>query len=223
MPRPSHDIDKKLISAGRTLLPKTGVSNLKVRHAATMAGVNLGMFHYHFKNKGIFVQRILESIYEEFFQGFSLESTRQGTVQDRLRRALTVVAKFARDNRSIILPLVADSVHGEKAVIEFARNNLRRHMSILISLIREAQEKKLMSKGHPLPMLLSLLGVVVFPGLMVGILERSKTPKIWNSPVPKIREMFFSDEAIHRRVELALATLFGGRLGQQLEGGTNEK
>ncbi|MBC7946203.1 MAG: TetR/AcrR family transcriptional regulator, partial [Burkholderiales bacterium] len=49
MPRPSQNTDRRLIKAARKLLPETGCSGLNLRQVAVKAGVNLGMFHYHFK------------------------------------------------------------------------------------------------------------------------------------------------------------------------------
>jgi AcrR family transcriptional regulator len=33
------------------LLPQTGCAGLSVRKVAERAGINLGMFHYHFKSR----------------------------------------------------------------------------------------------------------------------------------------------------------------------------
>ena len=48
-PRPSRNLDRALLAAGRELLPERGCAGLSVREVADAAGVNLGMFHYHFK------------------------------------------------------------------------------------------------------------------------------------------------------------------------------
>ena len=50
MARPSQNVDQRLLEAGLALLPQTGCAGLSVRRLADHAGVNLGMFHYHFKN-----------------------------------------------------------------------------------------------------------------------------------------------------------------------------
>ena len=64
MPRPSQNVDQLLIDAGLELLPETGCAGLSVRKLTEHAGVNLGMFHYHFRNKDNFVRTLLQRTYE---------------------------------------------------------------------------------------------------------------------------------------------------------------
>ncbi|MDD5303347.1 MAG: TetR/AcrR family transcriptional regulator [Elusimicrobia bacterium] len=113
MSRPSRSTDKLLIRAGRKLLPETGVSGLTLRRVALAAKVNLGMFHYHFGSKREFSRRVLQEIYEDFFKDFSVETGGPAPAKERLRRALNALARFARDNRKLILAIVRDMMEGE--------------------------------------------------------------------------------------------------------------
>ena len=74
MTRPSTNIDKKLLQAGKDLIPKTGFSGLKVRDVAKKAGANLGMFNYHFGTKDKYIEILIKEVYSEFFVSFKLES-----------------------------------------------------------------------------------------------------------------------------------------------------
>jgi len=64
MPRPSRNLDRALLAAGRALLPARGCSGLSIREVAEAANVNLGMFHYHFKTREAFLRTLLQSMYE---------------------------------------------------------------------------------------------------------------------------------------------------------------
>jgi AcrR family transcriptional regulator len=99
MTRPSAHLDRKLVSAARAMLPETGFSGLAVRAVARRAGVNVGMFHYHFKTKEIFLRRVLQECYEDFLQNFREAAQAPGSSRARLRRVLVSFARFARDNR----------------------------------------------------------------------------------------------------------------------------
>ena len=65
MPRPSRNLDRALLAAGRELFPARGCAGLSVREVADAAGVNLGMFHYHFKSREAFLRALLQSVYED--------------------------------------------------------------------------------------------------------------------------------------------------------------
>ena len=59
MTRPSQNIDQRLLEAGRRLLPDLGCAALSVRRLAAEAGVNAGMFHYHFRTKDVFLLSLI--------------------------------------------------------------------------------------------------------------------------------------------------------------------
>ena len=73
MSRPSHNADQRLIEAAQKMLIKTGLNRMNIRQVAAEAGVNLGMFHYHFKTKDLFIRAVLQDVYEKFFKNFSLK------------------------------------------------------------------------------------------------------------------------------------------------------
>jgi AcrR family transcriptional regulator len=58
MPRVS-DTDQRLVDTALEMAKHSGLSNLKLRDVAQKAGVNLGMFHYHFKTKDQFTRAVL--------------------------------------------------------------------------------------------------------------------------------------------------------------------
>jgi len=203
MPRPSRNTDQLLIQAGRELLAKKGVSGLSLREVAKRAGVNLGMFHYHFKTKDEFARRVLQEIYEEFFGRLSLE-TAAGGPKERLERALNILGRFARDNRGLVLCLAQDAVAGHKPTMEFLLKNFPRHAWILIKLVRECRQAGLLRRS-PLPRLLVFLGGgVMAPAIMIAALERAAGGGLAGLPVKAVAAAALSDEAVDERVRMAL-------------------
>ena len=207
MSRPSRNTDKLLIQAGRRLLPETGVSGLTLRRVAAAAKVNLGMFHYHFGSKREFARRVLEEVYEEFFKDFSMESGGAAPAMERLRRALIILARFARDNRKLLLAIIHDVIEGEAEVTGFAKVNIPRHVGIIAALVRECQRGGQL-KDMPLPLALSfLLGATAMPNVAMGIIEKSAAKRPFGVTLPKLLPVFISDKAIAARVDMALAAL----------------
>ena len=100
MARPSRNIDRALLAAGRDLLPLTGCRNLSVRQVTERAGVNLGMFHYHFRTRENFVRAVLQEMYEEMFASLQLERARHAEPLPGLRAVLRVLGRLQQDSQS---------------------------------------------------------------------------------------------------------------------------
>src|SRR5687767_11769724 len=114
MPRPSRNLDRALLAAGRALLPHRGCAGLSVREVAETAGVNLGMFHYHFRTREAFLRELLQSMYEDMFSQLTLtRSEAEGPVES-LRGALRFLGRFLRANRAVLARVMADALCGDR-------------------------------------------------------------------------------------------------------------
>ncbi|HAM36192.1 MAG TPA: TetR family transcriptional regulator [Elusimicrobia bacterium] len=207
MSRPSRNTDQLLIQAGRKLLPETGIAGLSLRRVAAEAGVNLGMFYYNFKTKRKFTQLVLREIYDEFFRGFSVETTGDSSPMERLRKALIALARFARDNRKLFLMMLHDVIGGEAEAVRFAQENLPRHLAIIAGLIRDCQRQGLI-KEVPLPSAIAFLaGSAAVPNIAMGLIERTAAKKPFGLTLKQAEPLLISDAAIAKRVDLALGAL----------------
>lgn len=210
MPRPSRNIDRLLLDTARGMLVRCDITELSIREIARKAGVNLGMFHYHFKSKKAFTRRLLQEVYEDFFGKFTLETSKAGSPLERLRRALLVAGKFTRDNRPIFLSLLRGGLHGQKDTIEFAAQNIPRHLSVILRLMHECQDQGLLAPLPPPIAVSVLLGSLSVPNLVIGMLETAKAQRPFGMPLSRLEDMMLSDEALAKRVDLALKALRPG-------------
>ena len=167
MARPSRNVDQALLDAGLELLPQTGCRGLSVRRLVDHAGVNLGMFHYHFGNKNNFIRTVLARMYEEMFSALIVKSKRGRSAIGNLRAALQVLARFARANRSVLLRIVADAMAGEQVAAEFLRANLPRHLAVLCELIGAAQRAGQIERV-PVAQAMALMGGGVMVPVLLG-------------------------------------------------------
>src|SRR4029079_3238766 len=94
MPRPGRNIEQVLLRSGRALYPERGSAGLSVRSLAEHAGLNVGMFHYHFRSKDDFLRELLQQYYEEMFGPLSERVHHEGPPLQRLRDALACVTPF---------------------------------------------------------------------------------------------------------------------------------
>jgi AcrR family transcriptional regulator len=206
MPRPSRNLDRALLAAGRALLPQRGCAGLSVREVADAAGVNLGMFHYHFKTREAFLRELLQSMYEEMFS--QLTERREdlgGGARANLRQALRFLGRFLRANRPMLARVMADALCGDRIAIDFLRQNAPRHLGFLRNLIELGQKEGELAKMPVAQALGFCAGSLAMPIIFGGAIVESGA-----LPAAKRRALsgaLLSDEAIDQRIELALAAI----------------
>jgi len=202
MARKSSNADKKLINAGRKLLIKKGASSLSIRELADLAGVNLGMFSYYFRTKDKLIEKILDEIYSDFISDLQLSTDSDDLA--RLRKQLLVMAKFARDNRELILSIFNDVLNEEKMVQNFVRSKMKKHFLILAKTIKQCQKKRLIIKA-PLPLIIThIASSIGLSNLIPEALKRLGGNKVFNVGIGVFTKTLISDAALNQRVNMTL-------------------
>jgi AcrR family transcriptional regulator len=205
MPRPSQHIDVALLASGRALYPKVGCAGLSVRSLAEHAGVNPGMFHYHFKTKENFLRTLLGGVYEELFSGLRIEAAHQGPAIDRLHGFVGSLARFLRDHRQLIVRVWMDALAGEPIAGEFLRNNLPRHLALLGELLAQAEREQAIAPRPEVQRIAFVLGSVAMPMVFAAsLIDAGVAPQTLRLPFTR---QVMSDAAITERVALALRAL----------------
>src|SRR5438874_7299833 len=203
MTRPSRNVDRLLLRAGRELFPDTGAAGLSVRKVALRAHVNPGMFHYHFGSKEQFVRRLLQQLYDEMFANLELAASARRP-EEALRAALNVLGRFARDNARLLRRLIADALSGDALAREFLRANMPRHVSVLVGLVKSGQRAGVMKAMAPAHALAFLASSVAAPILIGGTLaDHDLVPGV----AAGLPALIATDGAIAERVDCALTGL----------------
>jgi AcrR family transcriptional regulator len=208
MARPSRNLDRALLQAGRALLPERGCSGLSVREVAERAGVNLGMFHYHFRTREVFMRAVLQEAYEEMFACLTLEASRGADPLASLRSGLRVLGRFVRDNRRLIGRVFADALVGDACAREFIRDNLPRHLAVLRRHFLAARREGRLRALRFEQALGVMGGALAFPILAGDAIAASGF--LAPARARSLERAVLSDRAIDERIELALAALSGG-------------
>lgn len=205
MSRPSQQIDERLIASGMALLPETGCAALSVRKLAEHAGVNLGMFHYHFKNKDNFIRAVLQRLYEAMFADLQLQADGQGDAVAGLRAVFTVLGGFARAHRKLLFMLVSEAMRGEQLPLLFLRENLPRHLALILRLVQQGQADGSIVDVPAVQLLPFLAGGIVGPLLAGGAVERHGTlpPEL----AGLAQTALLSEQALAQRIALALRAI----------------
>ena len=205
MPRPSRNIDQALLQSGRVLFPELGCAGLSLRAVADHAGVNVGMFHYHFKSKDNFLRTLLQQVYEEMFVQLSGAALQGDTALQRLREVLVIIATFVRGNAAMVGRIWADAGAGAPVARDFVQANAPRHVGLLLGLLEQAEREGALQPMPPLLRATFLMGSVLAPMLVVPrIVAWGIAPK---QVARHAQEQVLSDRAIEARVDLALSAL----------------
>lgn len=205
MARPSRNLDRALLAAGRELLPARGCAGLSIREVAEAAGVNLGMFHYHFKTREVFMRALLQSLYEEMFSQLSFQGSAQWGPLENLRAALGFLGRFLRANRPILARVVADALCGDPIAVEFLRANMPRHLGVMQALIAQGQAQGEI-RPMPVPQAIGFCaGALATPILFGGAMASSGT--LARAEGRRLEVALLSDAAIDHRIDLALAAI----------------
>lgn len=207
MTRKPSQTYERLLQAGLELLDEKGFEGLKVRQVAEKAGVNLGMFHYHFKTKDEFTRQVLNHMYERFFLDLSLETTGDGDPLDRLRRALMSLGRFIRENRRLMLGLLQDAMHDNQVVVQFVKENFPRHILVLVDLVKQCQNKGLLEKKPFHLVIPYLMGTLALPNIAVDVLENFKAKNLFGVSFPLFKSQILSDEMLNQRIDIVLRGL----------------
>jgi AcrR family transcriptional regulator len=207
MARPSKNTDQVLIQAARKLLPKVGSTGLNLRQVAAEANVNLGMFHYHFKTKDEFIRHVLQEIYDDFFEGFSLITTEIENPEQQLKQALEHLALFARENRTLIFSLLKDAINGDREVQKFIKENFGRHLGVMMRIITKGKKAGILDNVPTPVLMIHLVSTVGFPNLAVEMIERSAARKPLGLLMPALRKMLLGDSIIAWRIEKVMKAL----------------
>jgi AcrR family transcriptional regulator len=201
-PRPSRNLDRALLAAGRELFPARGCAGLSVREVADAAGVNLGMFHYHFKSRDAFLRALMQQAYEEMFHTLTLQVARDKDPVANLRAALRVLGRFMRDNRPFLARVFTDALSGEPCARQFLRDNMPRHLGVLQLLVAEGQKQGRII-DIPFAQVIGLCGGgLAMPILLGGALLESGA--LQGPTAQAVEKCFITDAGIDQRIDLAL-------------------
>ncbi|NLO90808.1 MAG: TetR/AcrR family transcriptional regulator, partial [Elusimicrobia bacterium] len=201
MTRPSTDTEKRLLDAGRKLLYRNGLSGLRVRMVAREAGVNLGMFHYHFGSLDNFVKVLLRESYKGFLSRLSLDVSPGRPPRERLRSALTSLGLFIRDNRLPASALILDALSGNGKAADFIAENFTAHVGMLVALLEECKKTGVIA-DLPIPLLVVTVGSsLAAPALAVSGMEKAGVKKpLGITTLPELHRILLSDQAVKLRV-----------------------
>ena len=212
MTRPSRNLDRALLAAGQALYPATGCAGLTIRQVAEAAGVNIGMFHYHFKTRDVFLRAVLQANYETLFaqlpvppEAAAKAAHAPAPVVELVRAGLRALGRWTLDNRAFMARLVSDCVAGEPVARTFFAENFPRHLGVMSQLVARAQADGVF---RPMPVSQAIAfcaGAISLPSLVLGAAVDSN--EMSRARKRALESEVLTHAAVDQRIELVIAAL----------------
>ena len=208
MSRPASDMDQKMLRAGVELLTEGGFDAVDVRAVCRRAKANPGLFHYYFRTKRAFMDRAMALSYEVFFESLAGAIASREGPKERLEEALVCLGLLAFRHRTLVGSLTRDA-KGEKGPAGTGvAGQLVRFSALFEGLVTDCAPAKGLERAFVhLVLVESAIGAPLIWSALDGILTPLGRPSRLNKA--SLEKNAFCEEAIRRRVRLAMETLLG--------------
>jgi AcrR family transcriptional regulator len=208
MSRNPGNADRLMLEAGKKIVSKEGCSGLRIRDLVKRAGVNLGMFHYHFQTKERFKEALLQEMYEIFFEKLTTASKENSpTAVGQLRNTLIAMGDFVNDKNDVYLAIFKDILNDDLEVIDFVRRNGPRHAVVIRELVERCQKEGSIAP-IPFPQITAFMMTSInIPLLMGAVVRRHAKGRMKPQNLKNYESLVLSKEAIVQRIDLALKGL----------------
>ncbi|MBB2485005.1 TetR family transcriptional regulator [Mitsuaria sp. WAJ17] len=190
---------ERLLATGLDLARRDGIKSVSVRAVAAAAEVNLGSFVYHFGTRDAFVYELVDRWYAPLMAGLQLSAGSD----DPLRGVLRQLGHWVAANGRFLAMLIRDAAAGEAGVRDFLATMDRRHIALLLDLIRQGQEAGRLARADPTLQLMFLMGSVVLPILMLQG-QQGLGPEAF---LKRLASLAGDEQAIDTRLDWALRGL----------------
>lgn len=199
--------EKKLIQAGIRLAKVYGLK-FSVRQLCDKSKVNLGLFHYYFKNKENFDKQLLAAVYQQMLADITPRISPDMTPRENIKTILLALHRFASSHRMFLSSLLGDVLSGDKQMLHFLTKNFTQHAALLLHELHRADIRPAL-KNQPLPALMASLALpVIFPQIFMGLLERVGPSFVSFNTTP-LKQIVRDEKQLDIRIEHGLNTIFG--------------
>jgi len=156
-----NQTEEKILEAAEKVFMKQGYDGSRMQAIADLAGINKAMLHYYFRSKDLLFERIFKEKFNKFFP--EIEETFQ--LETSFVEKLCIFAEKYIDFliQNPYLPLfVLNSINKNP---EFSKNLPLKMPELLLKAYLEDVDKGLCRMHNPAQILITVLGICVFPFL----------------------------------------------------------
>ncbi|MDR0822346.1 MAG: hypothetical protein LBN20_01005 [Endomicrobium sp.] len=146
MARPSKNIDKKLLEAGKAALVKKGIRGINIRAICAKHRINLGMFFYCFKSKKNFIKEIFISFIEDKSKQITEELANIPSPMDRMKKLSLMSIKLHKEKSESFESITQALDFRDKSFVKLRKTMVERWFGVFKTLADQCKEDGHISK-----------------------------------------------------------------------------
>lgn len=172
MPRPKSDINKRILSAAKTLFLGQGVDGTSLREIAEGADTNIGMVYYYFPTKDDVFFALVEDTYSRLLadleRRMSLDDEGgKGGVEARLQHLFARIGEANANEVDVIHLIVREALGSAERRKRLMERFMKGHIPLVLRHLVQGQSNgDLNAKLHPIVMLMATFALAGPPQIL---------------------------------------------------------
>ncbi|NOX36884.1 MAG: TetR/AcrR family transcriptional regulator [Calditrichaeota bacterium] len=167
--------EKRILSAARQVFLEKGRDGARMQEIANRAGINKALLHYYFRNKEKLYATVLREEIRSFIQGFTRSIPEENTFREFLNQFVHHYLQHIARKPEVIRFLLWELESGGERVGTLFREELQQTAVsgkfFLLARIEQAIQQGEIRSVDPLQLVLSLIGMCLYPFLARPILS----------------------------------------------------
>ena len=155
--------ENRIIEAARIVFLKKGMTGARMQEIADEAGINKALLHYYFRSKDKLFEHILNEVIRRIAGGLKQMFTKEMTVIERLDSLVDIYVSVLNENRYLPLFVLTEINQNPDRFVRILKEHVVGNMGDFIVQVQQEAEQGLIRPVHPFHLLLSVLGMIIFP------------------------------------------------------------
>ena len=167
--------EEKIIGAAREVFRNKGKDGARMQEIADQAGINKALLHYYFRTKDALFDEIFRNEFHELLHHLLATIDDRSDFKTFLRKFIKTYLHNIAPRRNVIRFLLWESDKKKNQVVGHLLDSFRMHgfnENPIVRRITDAMEAGEIRICDPLNLVLSMLGMSIFPFIAAPIMER---------------------------------------------------
>ncbi len=150
----------KILENAIKLFAKNGFDATSMDDVAKKSGVNKAMIYYYYKNKSSLYQEVMSGILSKLHKKIEKEHKKCKTPFEKLESFIKIYASYCFKYPYFPTLVLRELSHGGKNIPNMIFGGLRDVFSVLISILKEGEEKKVFDDVNPMVIHFMIVGTL---------------------------------------------------------------
>jgi AcrR family transcriptional regulator len=167
--------EEKIIRAARDIFREKGKDGARMQEIADHAGINKALLHYYFRSKDILFDKVFQNEIREVFQQIMSTIADKADFRSFLKAFIKTYLHNIAPRRNVIRFVLWEADEKKDLFIRNLSEVIEEHgfyENPFIARIRNAIENGEIRPCDPVNLVLSILGMSIFPFIAAPVMER---------------------------------------------------